>query len=141
MEPGPVTSASIEGGCACGAVRYAASAPPTSSMICHCRSCRRSASAPAVPWVTFPRASFAITQGEPRTHKSSLAVTRAFCGVCGSPLTYVHEDRSDEIDVTTCSLDAPEAFPPEYHAWLADDLPWVRFDDGRTAYREWRTEG
>ena len=130
----------IEGGCLCGAVRYVASAAPTTSMICHCRSCSRSASAPAVAWVTFPQAAFAFTKGRPRAFRSSAAARRTFCADCGAPLTYEHDERPDEIDVTTCSLDAPQAFPPEYHAWLADDLPWVRFGDGKPAYREWRTE-
>ena len=69
-------------------------------------------------------------------------VRRGFCPACGAPLTYEHEGRPDEIDVTTASLDDPEAYPPTYHAWLEDDLAWVRFGDGLPAYPRWRpTEG
>src|SRR5690349_9545668 len=105
----------IEGGCLCGRVRYAASRPARSTVVCHCESCRRSANAPAVPWTTFARAVFAFTRGEPRTFKSSDAVRRTFCADCGGPLTYEHDKRPDEIDVTTCSLDEPQAFAPEHH--------------------------
>ena len=132
----------IEGGCFCGAVRYSASAAPSSSMICHCRSCRRAGGAPAVPWVTFAKADFRFTAGEPRFFASSPPVRRGFCAACGTPLTYEHAERPTEIDVTTASLDAPDAFPPTYHAWLADDLAWVRFGDGLPTFPRWRpTEG
>ena len=29
-----------EGGCICGAIRYAVSGKPTNSMVCHCQTCR-----------------------------------------------------------------------------------------------------
>ena len=133
--------ARIEGGCFCGAVRFCASAPPTQSMVCHCASCRRAAGAPAVPWVTFSREAFAFSEGLPRTHRSSPPVRRGFCGTCGTPLTYEHDGRPGEIDVTTASLDDPEAFPPTYHAQLGDQLGWVKIGDGLPAYRGWKSEG
>jgi len=107
-------------------------------MICHCRSCRRAASAPAVPWVTFAKADFAFTAGAPRYFASSAPVRRSFCPVCGAPLTYEHTERPGEVDVTTAALDDPEAYPPAYHAWLEDDLAWVRFGDGLPAYQRGR---
>ena len=131
----------IEGGCFCGAVRFRASDAPTQSMICHCRSCRRAAAAPAVPWVTFRREAFTLTAGELVTHRSTPKVRRGFCGACGTPLTYAHDGRPGEVDVTTISLDEPDAFPPTYHAQLGDDVSWVKFGDGLPAYRGWKSEG
>ena len=133
-----MTSTDIEGGCFCGAVRYRASAPPTSSMICHCRSCRRAGGSPAVPWVTFTAADLGFIAGAPRYFASSAPVRRGFCAACGTQLTYEHQERPGEIDVTTASLDAPEAFPPTYHAWLEDGLNWVRLADGLPAFPRWR---
>ncbi len=129
-----------EGGCACGAVRYRVSGTPSNSMICHCRSCRRAAAAPVVPWLTFPKAAFVYTCGMPTAFHSSEPVTRSFCPVCGTPLTYEHRDNAATIDITTCSLDDPEAFAPTHHSWLSDDLSWVRFGDGRPGYPEWRND-
>ena len=129
----------IEGGCFCGQVRYRSEAAPTASMICHCRSCRRAAAAPAVPWVTFAQDAWRLTAGELRLFTSSEPVRRGYCAACGTPLTYERADRPGEIDVTTCSLDDPNAFPPTHHAQLADDLAWVRFGDGLPAYREWKS--
>jgi hypothetical protein len=118
----------------CGNVRYAASGPPGGSMICHCRSCRKAAGSPVVAWVTFRPETFAFTRGTPGTFHSSPGVTRTFCASCGTPLTYMHDDRPDDLDVTTCSLDDPEAFPPRHHAWLSHSPAWVRFGDGLPTY-------
>jgi len=128
-----------EGGCLCGQVRYRADAAPTLSMICHCRSCRRASGAPAVAWVTFATDAFALTAGEPRRFASSDPVRWGFCAACGTSLTYEHAARPGEIDVTTASLDDPDAFPPTYHAQLADDVAWLEFGDGLPTYRTWKT--
>ena len=131
----------IEGGCFCGAVRYRATTAPKQSMVCHCRSCRRAAAAPAVAWVTFARADFSVTAGELTRYRSSPPVQRGFCSACGTPLTYEHDARAGDVDVTTVSLDDAEAFPPTCHARLAEDLSWVRFGDGLPTYRGWKSEG
>ena len=134
-----MNQASTEGGCVCGAVRYRVIGSPSNSMICHCRTCRRVASAPVVAWLTFPKADFKLVQGSPSEFRSSEAVRRTFCGACGTPLTYQHDAHSDTIDLTTCSLDMPEAFPPTHHSWLSDDLAWVCFGDGLPAFHQFRT--
>lgn len=124
----------IEGGCLCGNVRYVSDGAPKGSMICHCRSCRKAAGSPAVAWVTFRPGAFSFTRGTPGVFHSSPGVTRTFCPECGTPLTYAHDERADDLDVTTCSLDDPEAFPPTHHAWLRHTLAWVRFGDGLPTY-------
>jgi hypothetical protein len=124
----------IEGGCLCGAVRYRARVAPHWSMVCHCRTCRRACGAPVVAWVTFAQAQFAFNRGVPARHASSEPVTRTFCAACGTALTYAHADDAANIDVTTCSLDQAEAFPPTHHSWTGHDLTWVRFGDGLPAY-------
>lgn len=128
----------VAGGCACGALRYEAGGACSNSMVCHCRSCRRAAGAPAVPWVTFAKSGFRFTQGEPGEFRSSPPVVRTFCRSCGTPLTYRHESYADAIDITTCSLDEPQKFPPTHHSWLSHDVSWVKFGDGLPGFAESR---
>jgi hypothetical protein len=123
-----MNSTSIEGGCACGAIRYSIASTPSGSLICHCLSCRKSAASPVVAWLTFSKDTF-LVRGQPSVFRSSAAVRRTFCASCGTPLTYENAAHASEIDVTTCSLDDPEAFPPTYHAWVQDSLSWVRLED------------
>jgi len=128
----------VEGGCFCGAIRYRAEGRPTNTMICHCESCRKVAAAPVVPWLTFATSAFKFTNGKPKEFSSSEGVRRGFCESCGTMLTYANARHPDSIDIATCSLDDPNAFPPTHHSWLADDLNWVKFGDGLPSYREFR---
>jgi len=129
-----------EGGCFCGAVRYRVRGEPSNTMVCHCRSCRRIAAAPVVAWVTWSSDRFAFTAGTPAEFASSEPVRRTFCPTCGTPLTYSRVDAPATIDITTASLDDPEAFPPTHHSWLRDGLTWVRFGDGLPTFQEWRND-
>jgi hypothetical protein len=129
------------GGCLCGAVRYEVAGEPIASAICHCVSCRKAASAPQVPYVMFPADAFRVTQGVPTEFRSSPPVTRGFCGRCGSPLTYRVQDAPDVVDVLTCSLDDPSAFPPTSHIWAGEKIEWDVLADGLPAYRTTRQSG
>jgi hypothetical protein len=83
-----------------------------------------------VPWGTFAAERFRIVRGRLAEYRSSPPVRRGFCGHCGTTLTYCHEQRIDEIDVTLASLDDPGALTPEAHIWVEDKLPWVVIADG-----------
>jgi hypothetical protein len=130
----------IEGGCFCKAVRYRFTRSPSGSMLCHCQTCRRVAAAPVVGWITAERSDFRFTQGEPARFKSSDPVERTFCAACGTPLTYVNGRDPETLDITTCSLDDPAAFPPTHHSWLSHDLDWVRFGDGLPSFPQSRSQ-
>ena len=113
-----------EGGCLCGAVRYGLGGAPSSSASCHCRSCRGASGAPVVAWITVKRSEFTILSGNPAIFHSSPGVTRQFCSHCGTGLTYETELHPDTIDVTSASLDDPDAYPPTADVWLEDKLSW-----------------
>ena len=118
------------GGCLCGAVRYQLSGPVTALCFCHCASCRRATGAPMVPWGTFAREAVRITHGRLSEYRSSPQVWRGFCSRCGPSLSYRHEARAAEIDVTLATLDEATQLPPTMHVWVADKLPWVTMEDG-----------
>jgi hypothetical protein len=119
---------SAEGGCLCGAVRYRIADAPLATSRCHCRSCRLSCGAPAVAWFVVRRGDFALTRGQPQCFRSSPPVVRSFCGRCGTPIGYEHDDDPDAIELTTATLDAPERFAPTREIWLDHRLPWTPLD-------------
>ena len=131
----------LKGGCLCGGIRYEAGGTPFHLTSCHCSICRRSIGAPFVAWFSAPRFEFRFVQGMPNRFRSTSKGTRTFCPRCGTQLTFEHDDASDEIDVTTCSLDDPEHLPPEDHTRTSSKLKWVRLADGLREYREARSEG
>ena len=117
------------GGCLCGAVRFEVSGPGSNLCYCHCNSCRRAAGAPAVAWGTFAYGGFRVTRGTLTEYRSSPPVRRGFCAACGGALTYRHEARAGEIDVTLASLDEAASLAPRMHVWVGDKLPWVLIAD------------
>lgn len=119
------SSPKIEGGCLCGSVRYRVTGSSSDPTLCHCRTCRRAAGAPVVAWATFPVGAFAFVSGKPVAYRSSQHVVRTFCGTCGTPLTYSRDDLAGEIDITTSSLDNPEAYPPRDQVWTSHELSWM----------------
>ncbi len=65
-----------------------------------------------------------LLAGEPARFGSSPGVTRTFCGHCGTPLTYQSESRAEYIDVTTATLDDPDAYPPTKEIWTEHRIAW-----------------
>jgi hypothetical protein len=114
----------LTGGCRCGAIRYRATAPPQSTSLCHCESCRRATGGPSLAWAIFAEQDIAIVAGELAIYQSSPGVERGFCAQCGTSLTYTRANRPGLFDVTTASLDDPEACPPTKEIWTEQRLSW-----------------
>lgn len=125
----------MEGGCFCGAVRYRIEGAPRRVTHCHCLHCRRTSGAPFLTWVEVHPDRFAYTRGAPGSYESRPLVTREFCGRCGTQLTYRHAEETDTLDVTACSLDAPDGLVPEDHIWCDRMLPWIKPEDGLPRYK------
>ncbi|PYJ72511.1 MAG: GFA family protein [Verrucomicrobia bacterium] len=130
---------SIHGGCLCAAVRYEASGEPHNITQCHCADCRKSGGAPFVTWASFRRNNFRFTHGAPREIAWAGRV-RSSCANCGTALTFLSQPEADEVDVTGCSFDHPEAVPPQDHTWIEDRLPWIQLADDLPRYARTRTK-
>lgn len=80
----------LVGGCYCGAVRYEAEGDPILKAQCHCRACQHITGGAPNYFMLMPAAGFRFTKGEPKTYTrpdKTDAVTRSFCGACGTHLT------------------------------------------------------
>ena len=82
-----------------------------------------------VPWATFRLSDVSFTHGGLEVRLSSPGVTRGHCANCGTSITYCHELRPGEIDLTIESMDDPKAFKPAVHIWVEDKLPWIVIGD------------
>jgi hypothetical protein len=77
-----------EGGCLCGAVRYAATAVGDHLSACHCENCRRISGSATIS-VVVPNGAMRITGTKNvGVYISSDWATRSFCTQCGSGLWY-----------------------------------------------------
>ena len=127
----------IEGGCLCGAVRYAISGEFQVVGNCHCSMCRKSNGAAYVTWGLFDPAQFKWTAGEDfvGSHRSSANVERRFCTKCGSSLASAHDGHISEVTLGTVDGD-PGARPRE-HIFVGSKAPWHEITDSLPQHQEW----
>lgn len=127
------------GGCLCGAVRYRVDGAPMSTIYCHCESCRKHTGAPVVALAGYRRDQVSYTRGQPKVYKSSPGVGRAFCGDCGTPLTWEGDDAEEGplVEFLMSTMDDPEAFAPQCHIHHQERLAWFDTSDTLPRYRVW----
>ena len=90
-----------QGGCLCGAVRYATSSEPLRVTYCHCKFCQRATGSAYLVEPIFHRRCFQIILGKPTTYThvsegSGKRVTVNFCSTCGTKL-FLDLERFPEI--------------------------------------------
>ena len=118
-----------EGGCRCGAIRYAIDGPLKHHALCHCRDCQRASGAPVVAWLAVAAEDFRITEGAPASYTAPSGSMRQFCATCGTPLFFVNETMLPGIvDVQSVTLDAPDEVPPQAHIQVAERRPYMAPD-------------
>jgi hypothetical protein len=127
------------GGCLCGAVRYRVDGPARATSLCHCNSCRRATGGPSLAWTIVDDDKVEIVAGTLAIHASSPGVERGFCGRCGTSLTYARANRPGLFDVTTASLDDPEAFPPTKEIWTEERLSWEAANSALPQFAQFST--
>ena len=113
-----------EGGCLCGAVRYRVTGTPVARTLCHCISCRRATGGVSVAWAVFAKDDFTLLTGEVREYSSSPGIYWGSCANCSSLVTYRRDTRPDHHDITTATLDDPDAFPPTVEIWVGEKIAW-----------------
>lgn len=120
----------LEGGCACGAVRYRLASAPFDAGWCHCRTCRLNSGAPAMVFASVPAGDLVWTQGESalRCFDSSGFGHRLFCGRCGTPFLMQVDHQPGTVDFSVATLDDPDAVAPGFHIFWASRIGW--FDPG-----------
>jgi hypothetical protein len=121
-----------EGGCLCGAVRYAAEAEPINERICHCRLCQKAIGAAFNARVLF-RIDDVTLSGPVETVRSSPQLERGFCPRCGTTI-FSRRDAAGIMGLTSGSLDDPSLFRPQMHIFTGSRQPWVKLDDGLPQY-------
>ena len=102
----------LTGGCQCGAVRFAVSAPPNRISICHCRMCQKATGAPFASFADIEQTDFTWTRGKPAAFQSSSIAERDFCAACGTPLSF-RRIGGPRIEIMTGAFDRPRI-----PAWL-----------------------
>jgi hypothetical protein len=132
----------IEGGCACGAVRYRLASRPFDAGWCHCLICRRVSGTPAMAFATVPAGDFLVTAGG--GHIGTIALTdfgrRRFCTRCGTPLTIEVDHQPETIDFAIATLDDPNPVAPGFHIFHASKVAWFETADDLPRHDRFRPD-
>lgn len=132
----------VEGGCLCGAVRYACEGEIGPAGYCHCTDCRRITGSAVNVSVRVPLKAFQLLSGSPKGFTkradSGTELTRHFCGDCGAPLYTSSPRHPEAIYVKAGSLDDGSEVAPTSQAWTASAVAWARIPDGIASYEKGR---
>ncbi len=131
------------GGCMCGAVRYEAAGEPFAVTHCHCLSCRKHNGGPVVTLAGFTSGQVAFSGTERKIYESSPGVGRAFCGICGTPLTWEGDggDLGPIVEFHISTFDNPDVLVPSSHSFHNERIAWFDIADGLPRHDGFSSEG
>lgn len=120
----------LEGGCACGALRYKLTADPLIVHACHCRNCQRLTGSAFVTNIWIEKKFVETVSGVPKSFKLSGGSGNPhevfFCDRCGTYLwSKYYAAPGDTVLLRVGTLDRPEAIKPDVHIFTRSKLPWL----------------
>ena len=141
----------LEGGCACGAVRYRLKSRPMFVNCCHCQDCQRQVGSAFVINALIETDRIEIQSGDiaptamPTDSGRPHLVYR--CAACGTTIWSDYGDRKVLSFLRATTLDDRGALEPDVHIFTRSKLPWVRLPEGARAFdvyydmqKEWPAE-
>jgi len=131
---------SLEGGCACGAIRYALTNTPMIVHACHCRDCQKLTGSAFVLNLWIERKFVEAREPEPVAFRvppgSSGKPHDVFrCASCGTALwSKYHAAPGDTLLVRVGTLDDPSAIEPPVHIFTRSKVPWLELPQGAQVF-------
>lgn len=123
----------VNGSCACGAVRFAIDGAPSVMGTCHCSRCRKLGTSTIV-FVT--RAQFTLLEGreviETLNPRPPYTYTRSFCGQCGTSLGEPLSP-DDSFPINAHCLDDDPGIRNTFHEFTAERPAWTEAPGGTPA--------
>ena len=128
----------LEGGCACGAVRYRLRSAPMFVHCCHCRDCQRQTGSAFVINALIETDRITLLSGDPKPVSMPTESGRPHeihrCSACGTAVWSDYGGRSALRFVRVGTLDDPTTLPPDVHIYVRSKLPWVALPEAIPAF-------
>jgi hypothetical protein len=128
----------LEGGCACGAVRYRLESAPMFVHCCHCRDCQRQTGSAFVINALIETDRIALLAGAPEPvgvpTDSGGPHDIYRCAACRTALWSDYGGRPALRFVRVGTLDDAAALAPDVHIYTRSKLPWVELPEGVPAF-------
>lgn len=134
--------AGLEGGCACGGVRFRMESPPLFVHCCHCRWCQRETGASFALNALVESERLRILEGQPQpvptpTH-SGRGQNIWRCPTCRLALWSNYAGFGDGVSfVRVGTLDNADRIEPDIHIFTDSKQPWVVIPEDHAAVPEY----
>jgi hypothetical protein len=119
----------LDGGCACGAVRYRLGSAPMFVHCCHCIDCQRQSGSAFALNALIETDRIAVLAGDPQAiavPTDSGRPHRIFrCAACQTALWSEYGGVAKLRFVRIGTLDGPAAIAPDVHIYTRSKQPWV----------------
>jgi hypothetical protein len=130
----------MNGGCACGAVRYRLTSDPLIVHCCHCRNCQRQTGSAFVINLLIEADRMELLTGEPQpvdVPRDDGSVQRIYrCPSC-QVAVFSEYGRPEVRFVRGGTLDDPAAVTPDVHIYTRSKVPWVTLPDDAPAFDDY----
>jgi hypothetical protein len=130
----------LQGGCACGKVRYQLLATPIRVHCCHCTDCQKHTGSAFVINAIIETSAIRKILGD----LEAVPVHRAHgphdiyrCRKCKVAVWSDYGHRPQIRFVRVGTLDDPSALRPDIHIYTRTKLPWVKLPKGIPAFRDY----
>jgi hypothetical protein len=136
-------SASREGGCACGALRYRLASEPMFVHCCHCLNCQRQTGSAFVVNLLIETERVEVIAGTaepvdaPRDDGSAQAIFR--CPAC-QVAVFSQYGRPEVRFVRAGTLDEPADIRPDVHIFTRSKVGWVTLPEDTPAFEAYYDE-
>ena len=123
----------LEGGCACGRVRYRLNNEPIMVQACHCKDCQRITGSAFVINAWIEASEVELLRGELKSHGLTGGSGRGndvyFCPDCATYLWTDYHGAAGCLFVRVGTLDDPTALPPKANIFIKSKQPWLPLDE------------
>jgi hypothetical protein len=133
----------IEGGCACGEVRYRLTAEPLFVHCCHCLNCQRQTGSAFVINLLIETGRVELQAGEPQlvpVPRGSKKQKIWRCPTCQIAV-YSQYTTPRLRFVRGGTLDDPSSVAPDVHIYTRSKLPWVELPESVPSFRTYYDTG
>jgi hypothetical protein len=128
----------LEGGCACGTVRYRLGSAPMFVHCCHCRDCQRQTGSAFVINALIETDRITLLSADPEPVEVPTDSGRPHhihrCRACRTALWSDYGGRAALRFVRVGTLDDPAVLPPDVHIFTRSKLPWVQLPEAVPAF-------
>ncbi len=96
---------------------------------CHCNDCKKISGSAYMIYALFKKSGIEFSSKNILEYQSSENVTRSFCKSCGSPISFVYNNKKDDIFLTVGLSDKPDIFKIQKHIFVNRKMSHVILEE------------